>query len=45
MKDAAALMIENEEDVENAEGDCRNGEEINGGKLSGVVFQKFAPCL
>ena len=45
VNDAATLMRENEEDAENAEGDCRNGEEINRGKLFGVVFQKCAPCL
>jgi hypothetical protein len=41
----ATLMRKNEEDVENAEGDCRNGEEINGGKLLGMVLQKYAPGL
>ena len=38
-------MRENEEDVENAEGDCRDGKEIYRGKLFGVVLQKCAPCL
>ena len=45
VNDAAPLMRENEEDVEDAEGDCRDGEKINGGKLVGVVYQKYAPCL
>ena len=45
MNNAATLMRENEEDVENAEGDCRDCEEINRGKLFAVVFQKGAPCL
>jgi hypothetical protein len=34
--DAAPLMRMNEEDVENAERDCWNGEEINRGELFGV---------
>jgi len=38
-------MRENEEDVENAKRDCRDGEEIDRGKLFGVVFQKCVPCL
>ena len=45
VNDTATLMRENEEDVEDAKGDCRNGEKINRGKLFGVVFQKCAPCL
>jgi hypothetical protein len=45
VKDAATLMRENNEDIENAEGDCRYGEEINRGKLLGVVFQKCSPSL
>ena len=45
VNDAAPLMGKNEEDIENVEEDCRNGEEINRGKLLGVVFQKCAPCL
>jgi len=42
---AATIMRENEEDVENTEGDCRDGEEIDRGKLLGVVFQKCSPSL
>jgi hypothetical protein len=45
VNDAAALMRENEEDVENAEGDCRDGEEIDRSKLLGVVLQKCSPSL
>ena len=45
VNDAATLMRENEEDVENAEGDCRDGEEIDRGKLFRVVFQKCVPGL
>ncbi len=45
VNDAAVLMRENEEDVENAEGDCRDGEEIDRGKLLGVVLQKCSPGL
>jgi hypothetical protein len=45
VNDAAPLMGKNEEDVENAEGDYRDCEEIDGDKLFGVVFQKCAPCL
>jgi hypothetical protein len=45
VNDAAVLMRENEEDVENAEGDCRDGEEIDRGKLLGVVLQKCSPSL
>jgi hypothetical protein len=45
MNNAATLMGENEEDVENAEGDCRDREEIDRGKLFAVVFQKGMPCL
>jgi hypothetical protein len=40
-----SVVRENEEDVENAEGNCRNREEIDRDKLFGVVFQKCAPCL
>ena len=42
---SATLMREDEEDVEDAKGDCRNGEEIDRSQLFGVVFQKCAPCL
>jgi len=45
VNDAAPLMGKNEEDVENAEGDCRDGEKIDRGKLLGMVFQKYAPSL
>ena len=45
MNNAAPLMRENKEDVENAEGDCRNGEEIDRGKLFGMVYEKCMPCL
>ncbi len=45
VKETATLMRENEEDVENAEGDCRDGEEINRGKLRAVVFQKCSPVI
>ena len=45
VNDVATLRRENQEDIEDAKGDCRNGEEINRGKLFGVVFQKCAPCL
>ena len=45
VNDAATLMRENDEDVENAERDCRDGEEIDRGKLFGVVYQKCTPCL
>ena len=45
VKDAATLMRENEEDIEDAEGDCRDGEKIDRSKLLGVVFQKYAPSL
>ncbi len=38
-------MRKNEEDVENAERDYWNGEEINRDELLGVVFQKCAPRL
>ena len=45
VNDAAAFMRENKEDIENAEGDCWDGEEINRGKLLSMVFQKGAPTL
>jgi hypothetical protein len=45
VNDAAPLMRQDKEDVENAERDRRNGEEIDRGKLFGVVLQKCAPCL
>ena len=45
VNDAATLMRKNEEDIENAERDCRDGEEIDRGELLGVVFQKYAPSL
>jgi len=45
MNDSAPLMRKNKEDVENAERDCRDYEEIDRGKLFAVVFQKCAPCL
>lgn len=38
VNNAAAVMRENEEDVENAERDSRNGKEINRGKLLSMVF-------
>ena len=45
MDNAASLMREDDKDVENAERDCRDGEEINRGKLLSMVFQKGAPTL
>jgi hypothetical protein len=39
------VMGHNEKNIENAECDCRDGEEINRGKLFAVVFQKGTPCL
>ena len=45
VNDVATLMRENQENIENAEENCRNGEKINRGKLLGVVFQKCAPWL
>ena len=45
VNDAAPLMRENEEDVEDAERDSRDGEEIDRGQLCRVVFQKCSPGL
>ena len=45
MNNAAPLMRENKEDVENAEKDYRNGEEIDRGKPFGMVYEKCMPCL
>jgi hypothetical protein len=41
----ATLVRENDENVENTKGEGRDGEEIDGGKLFGVVFQKRSPGL
>jgi hypothetical protein len=45
VNDPATLVRENYEDVENAKGEGGDGEEIDGGKLLGVVFQKCSPGL
>jgi hypothetical protein len=45
MNNTAPLMRENEEDLENAEGNGRDGKEIHRGKLLAVIFQKGAPSL
>lgn len=41
----ATLVRENDENVENTKGEGRDGEEIDGGKLFGVVFEKRSPGL
>jgi len=45
VNDAATVVRENDENVENTKGDGRDGEEIDGGKLLGVVFQECSPGL
>ena len=45
VNDPATLVRENDEDVENAKGEGGDGEEIDGGKLLGVVFQECLPGL
>jgi len=45
VNDAAALVRENDENVEGTKGKGRGSEEIDGSKLLGVVFKKCAPGL
>ena len=45
VNNAATLVSENDEDVENTKGEGRDGEEIDGGKLLGVVFQERSLSL
>jgi hypothetical protein len=45
VNDVATLMRENEEDVENAEGDCRNSEEINRGKQLDSINSMFTAWI
>jgi hypothetical protein len=45
MNNAAPLVRKNDKDLENAEGDCLDSEEIGRDKLLGVIFQERAPYL
>lgn len=45
MKDAPPVMSNDEETVENAEGECRHGEEIHGGDRFAVIIQKSSPSF
>jgi hypothetical protein len=42
---APALMPEHQEDVQDSEGDGRDGEEVDGRDLSGMILQEGAPSL
>jgi hypothetical protein len=45
MNDTAAIVPENQEDVEHAQGDGWDGEEIHGRDLADVVLQEGPPIL
>jgi len=45
VQDAAAIMGEHEEHVQDLKPDRWHGEEVDGDKALGVVFEERAPCL